>query len=113
MSPAGFQINPQMRALHEKANAKPMGDPSTDAQTPQDEPASCVEMHNHGDGTYHTITHNADGSKGQPEEHASYDEAQQHQAEAFQEDQTPDMDDSADQAIPVSEHAGTGGSEEY
>lgn len=93
----GFHPNPQVARMHEQAD--PMQDQGQEQQP--SEPAMAVEIHHPmhpetGDGqNYHTVVHHASGET-EEAKHGSYDEAEDHARERFQEPDGDEQDLEAD-----------------
>jgi hypothetical protein len=89
-----FDVRPGVRRKREAMRSsnefkkpvsdEPAGEGGGDSERPP-EPAHKVEQHNHHDGSYHSITHHADG-KQERKEHGSHSEAVEHEKKMFHED---------------------------
>jgi hypothetical protein len=84
-----FHPNPQVRRMREHGSSS-QADSHADNEgkhgaEEHETPAKAVELHRHEDGSYHSITHHADGKK-EKTEHGSHEEAMGHAKSAFGED---------------------------
>jgi hypothetical protein len=94
-SDGGYVSNPQIARMRERAGKektadhKKHGSPKEGSEHEERQVASHVETHKHEDGSgFKTIAHHHDGSSDE-KEHATLDEAQQHERQAFGEDGDP------------------------
>lgn len=82
---SAFHPNPQVRRMREHDAAAQPEKPAASEGHDSDTPAKAVEIHRHDDGSYHSITHKADGKK-EKKEHASHEEAMDQAKSSFHED---------------------------
>jgi len=91
-----FFLNPQvMRARESFAEKQPKASEAAPAE--HSAPAHKVEVHDHKDGSFHTITHREDGSRSR-EDHEDLQSVHHHMDASFAPQSDADGDDDGDEA---------------